>query len=71
MSSRTLLLGAAALLAVTVSAGSAKAYTVVEINGFHTACLAGDRDACVRRDAAIHDPTYEVEWRRVHPEWYR
>jgi hypothetical protein len=71
MSLRTLLVGAAALLAVTISAGSAYAYTVGEINGFHTACLAGDRDACARRDTAIHDPAYEVEWRRVHPEWYR
>jgi hypothetical protein len=71
MSSRTLLLGAAALLAVTISAGSALAYTVVEINGFHTACLAGDRDACARRETVIHDPANEVEWRRTHPEWYR
>jgi hypothetical protein len=71
MSSRTLLLGAAALLAVTIGAGSAYAFTEVEIGGFHTACRAGDRDACARRDRAIHDPARETEWRHSHPEWYR
>jgi hypothetical protein len=72
MSSRTLLLGAAALLAaVTVSAGSAYAFTEVEIGGFHTSCMAGDRDACGRRDRAIHDPAHESQWRISHPEWYR
>jgi len=71
MSSRTLLLGAAALLAVTVGGGSAYAFTEVEINAFHVACLAGDRAACDRREAVIHDRAYEVEWRRSHPEWYR
>jgi hypothetical protein len=71
MSSRTLLLGAAALLAVTLSAGSAYAFTEVEIGGFHASCLAGDHDACARRDKAIHEPSHETEWRHSHPEWYR
>jgi hypothetical protein len=71
MSYRTLVLGAAALLAVTVSAGSAYAFTEVEIGGFHTSCMAGDRDACARRDGAIHDRNHEGEWRVRHPEWYR
>jgi hypothetical protein len=72
MSSRTLLLGVAALLAaVTVSGGSAYAFTEAEINAFHVACLAGDRDACARRERVIHDPVYEREWRVRHPEWYR
>jgi hypothetical protein len=71
MSSRTLLLGAAALLTVTIGAGSAYAFTEVEIGGFHTACRAGDHDACARRDRAIHEPAHETEWRHSHPEWYR
>jgi hypothetical protein len=72
MSFRTLFLGAAALLAaVTVSAGSAYAFTEVEIGGFHMSCMAGNRDACAKRDGAIHDPAHEAEWRHSHPEWYR
>jgi hypothetical protein len=71
MSYRTLFLGAAALLAVTLSAGSAYAFTEVEIGGFHTSCMAGDHDACARRDGAIRDPVHETEWRHSHPEWYR
>lgn len=71
MSSRTLFLGAAALLAVTLSAGSAYAFSEVEIGGFHMSCVAGDRDACARRNAAIHDRDHEGEWRVRHPEWYR
>jgi hypothetical protein len=67
MSSRTLLLGAAALLAVSVGAGSAYAFTEVEIGGFHTACRAGDHDACARRDRAIHDPAHEAEWGTATP----
>ena len=35
MNSRTVLLGAAALLAMTIGAGSAYAFTEVEIGGFH------------------------------------
>jgi hypothetical protein len=71
MSPRTLVLGAAALLAVTLGAGSAYAFTEVEIGGFHTSCLAGDRDACGKRDGAIHDRAHESQWRVSHPEWYR
>jgi hypothetical protein len=72
MSSHRLLLGAAALMAaVTIGAGSAYAFTEAEIAAFHTACLAGDRAACDRRDGAIHDPAYERVWRVSHPEWYR
>jgi|HubBroStandDraft_4_1064222.scaffolds.fasta_scaffold735211_1 hypothetical protein len=72
MSSRTLLLGAAALMAaVTVSAGSAYAFTEAEIGVFHTECRAGDHPACDKRDGAIHDPAHEHEWRLNHPEWYR
>ena len=71
MSSRTLILGAAALLAVTLGAGSAYAFTEVEIGGFHTSCQAGDRGACAKRDGAIHEPSHETEWRHSHPEWYR
>ena len=71
MSSRSLFLGAAALLAVTLSAGSAYAFSEVEIGGFHTSCLAGDRGACAKRDEAIHNPAHETVWRHSHPEWYR
>jgi hypothetical protein len=72
MSSRTLFWGAAALMAaVTVGAGSAYAFTEVELGGFHMACMAGDRAACEKRDRAIHDPAHEHEWRGSHPEWYR
>jgi hypothetical protein len=72
MSSRTLLLGAAALMAaVTVSAGSAYAFSEAELGVFHTECRAGDRAACDKRDKAIHDPAHEQVWRVSHPEWYR
>ena len=71
MSSRTLLLGAAALLAVTIGTGSAYAESEGNIARFHTSCQAGDRAACARRDAVIHDPVHETEWRHSHPEWYR
>jgi hypothetical protein len=71
MSSRTLLLGAATLLAVTIGAASAYAYTEVEIGRFHDSCQAGDRSACAHRDEAIHDRNHETEWRHSHPEWYR
>jgi hypothetical protein len=71
MNPRTLILGAAALLAAASYAGSAYAYTEVEIGGFHTSCMAGDRDACARRNTAIHEPAHENEWRHSHPEWYR
>jgi len=71
MSSRTLLLDAAALLGVAISTSSAYAFTEGEIIRFHQACIAGDHDACARRDAAIHDRDHEAEWRHSHPEWYR
>jgi hypothetical protein len=72
MIARTLLLGAAALMAAaTVSAGSASAFTEAQIGVFHTECRAGDRPACDKRDGAIHDPAHEREWRVSHPEWYR
>jgi hypothetical protein len=71
MSSRFLLLSAAALLSTTIYTVSAYAFTETEIGHFHDACMAGDRDACARRDAAIHDHEHEAEWRRTHPEWYR
>ena len=69
MISRTLIIGAAALLSAAVYAGSAYAFTENEIIRFHSACRAGDHDACAHRDAAIHDHEHEVEWRRTHPEW--
>ena len=71
MLSRTILLGAAALLAVSIGSGSAYAFTEVEIGGFHTGCQAGDRAACARRDGAVHDRAHESQWRVSHPEWYR
>jgi hypothetical protein len=71
MSSRALLLGAAALLGVAISASSAYAFTENEIIRFHQSCVAGDHDACARRDAVIHDRDHEAEWRHSHPEWYR
>jgi hypothetical protein len=71
MKPRNLLLAAAALLSVTISAGSAYAYTDDEIGRMHALCMAGDRDACGRRDAIIHDHDHEAEWRMHHPEWYR
>ncbi|HEX3884025.1 MAG TPA: hypothetical protein VHW66_15305 [Stellaceae bacterium] len=71
MSPRTLLFGAAAALALTLSAGSSYAFSEVEIIKMHDACRAGDRMACTHRDAAIHDHAHEAEWRHSHPEWYR
>jgi len=71
MNPRSLLFAAAALLATAIGAGSAYAYTDIEIGRFHSSCLAGDRDACARRDAVIHDHDHEAEWRHSHPEWYR
>jgi hypothetical protein len=56
---------------MTIGTGSAFAFSEVEIGGFHTSCRAGDRDACAKRDRAIHDPVHETEWRHSHPEWYR
>jgi hypothetical protein len=71
MNSRNLFLGAAALLAIAVSAGSAYAASEEEIGRLHAMCMSGDRDACGRRDAVIHDHDHESEWRLHHPEWYR
>jgi hypothetical protein len=71
MGLRTALLGAAALLAVALGAGSAYAYSEGEIARFHESCQAGDHAACARRDGAIHDRDHEAEWRHTHPEWYR
>jgi hypothetical protein len=71
MNTRTLVFGAAAVLAASLYAGSAYAYTEVEIGAFHASCLTGDRNACARRDEAIHDRAHEGEWRVRHPEWYR
>jgi hypothetical protein len=71
MNPRILLLGASALMAAAVSAGSAYAFSENEIGRLHEACVAGDRAACASRDGAIHDRDHEAEWRRSHPEWYR
>jgi hypothetical protein len=71
MITRKLVLGAALLAAASLYAGSAYAFTEGEIVRFHDACTHGDRDACARRDAAIHDHDHEAEWRVHHPEWYR
>jgi hypothetical protein len=71
MSPRTLIFGAAAALALTVGAGSSYAMSEHEIIRMHEACRAGDRAACMHRDAAIHDHEHETEWRRIHPDWYR
>ncbi|HML11104.1 MAG TPA: hypothetical protein VK432_09600 [Stellaceae bacterium] len=71
MTPRKMLLGAALLTAASVYAGSAYAFTEEEIVHLHTLCVNGDRDACARRDAAIHDRDHEAEWRQRHPEWYR
>ena len=66
-----LFFGAAALLSTAIYTGSAYAFTEGEIVRFHEACIAGDRDACARREMAIHDRDHEAEWRHLHPEWYR
>ena len=71
MKFRILLFGAAAVLSVASYTGSAYAYSETEIIRFHEACMAGDRDACTRRNSVIHDPSHENEWRHSHPEWYR
>lgn len=71
MDSRILLLAAAAVLGTASYSGSAYALSEHEIIRLHEACRSGDRDACVHRDAAIHDHEHEAEWRRTHPEWYR
>jgi hypothetical protein len=71
MSLRTLVVAATVTLGVIAYAGSAYAFSEEEIIRLHEACVHGDRDACGHRDAAIHDPAHEVEWRRSHPEWYR
>jgi hypothetical protein len=73
MSSRGLLLGAAAILALGLNAATVQAaVSEEELGGMHAACDRGDKDACVRFGAALrenHD--HEVEWRHSHPEWYR
>jgi hypothetical protein len=71
MNSHSLILAAATLLTVALSAGSAYAFSETEIIRFHDACRGGDRDACMRREQAIHDHEHEAEWRHSHPEWYR
>jgi hypothetical protein len=71
MNSRILLLGAAVLLGTMVCGASAYAISERDIIRLHTACQAGDHDACARRDAVIHDHAHEAEWRHAHPEWYR
>jgi hypothetical protein len=71
MTSRILLLAAAGLLGAAVYTAPAYALSEQEIVRLHEACQAGDRDACARRDAAIHDHDHEDEWRHTHPEWYR
>jgi hypothetical protein len=71
MHARNLVLGAVALLAAAACANSAYAFTEAEMIRLHEMCRAGDRDACARRDVAIHDRDHEAEWRIHHPEWYR
>ena len=71
MSSRSLFLGAAAVLAAVTFAGSAYAFSEAEVIRLHELCRSGDREACIHRDAAIHDHDHETEWRVHHPEWYR
>ncbi|HEY1794660.1 MAG TPA: hypothetical protein VGG57_00940 [Stellaceae bacterium] len=71
MSPRILLLGGAAVLALTISAGPSYAISEHEIIVMHEACVHGDRAACTHRDAVIHDHEHESEWRHSHPEWYR
>jgi hypothetical protein len=58
------------MAAVTVSAGSAYAFSEAEIGVLQTECRAGYRDACDTRDGAIHDPAHEHAWRISHPDWY-
>jgi hypothetical protein len=72
MGNRLLLLGAAAILAIGAGSVTAQAASEGEIGVMHSACKAGDREACVRFGAALkehHD--HEAEWRRSHEEWYR
>jgi hypothetical protein len=71
MTPRNLFLGAAAILALAISAGPSYALSEHEIIVMHEACSHGDRAACTHRDAVIHDHEHEGEWRRMHPEWYR
>jgi hypothetical protein len=71
MSLRVLLFAAAALFVAGSYAGPAWALSEGEIIRLHDLCTHGDRDACARRDAAIHDHDHEAEWRIHHPEWYR
>jgi hypothetical protein len=71
MTLRYLLAGAAVLLTASIYGGSAYALSENEIVRLHEMCVAGDRDACMHRDAAIHDHDHESEWRMHHPEWYR
>ena len=72
MRNRILLLGAAAIVAISLGAGTAKAASEDEVGFMHHACNAGDREACIHFGAALrehHD--HEREWRRMHEDWYR
>jgi DNA-binding GntR family transcriptional regulator len=71
MTTRTLILGAAAALSLALGASAAHAQGEGEIIRMHDACRAGDHEACARFDQAIHDRQHEDEWRHNHPEWYR
>ena len=71
MTLRYLFAGAAVLLAASICGGSAYALSEGEIIRLHELCVAGDRDACLHRDAVIRDHDHESEWRMHHPEWYR
>ena len=51
MTLRYLFAGAAVLLAASICGGSAYALSEGEIIRLHELCVAGDRDACLHRDA--------------------
>jgi hypothetical protein len=71
MNPRILILAAAALVLAVGYSNTAWALSEDEIIRLHELCIHGDRDACARRDAAIHDHDHEADWRQRHPEWYR
>jgi hypothetical protein len=72
MNQFTLMIGAAALLAVGLGIGAARAESEGEMIRLHDACRTGDRAACDHFSGVIHSHhDHETEWRRSHAEWYR
>jgi hypothetical protein len=71
MNQYALVIGAAALLAVALGIGTARAESEAEMARMHAACHSGDRGACEHFGSALRaEHEHESEWRRMHADWY-